>query len=74
MMIKNEILSEKYRVQRRLSASCKNVQDYFKKSHDSVLALFQERGVELKFGQPSDKNVSQIENALYKRPKTEYPK
>jgi len=48
-MITNEILNEKYRVQRRLSASCKNIHDYFEKSHKSAVSLLQRRGIQLKY-------------------------
>ncbi len=56
-MITNEILNEKYRVQRRLSASCKNIHDYFEKSHKSASSLLQKRGIQLKYTRLPNKTV-----------------
>ena len=48
-MILNEILKEKYRVQKRLSDSCKNIHEYFVKSHESAQAVAPKHGVVLKY-------------------------
>ena len=56
-MITNEILKEKYRVQRRLSASCEDIRDYFRKSHESAFALAQKSGIKLKYRRLPNKTV-----------------
>jgi hypothetical protein len=48
-MITNEILNEKYRVQGKLAESCKTIQDYFKKTHDTAIAVAKEYDFELKY-------------------------
>lgn len=56
-MILNEILKEKYRVQKRLSDSCKNIHEYFVKSHESAQAVAQKHGVVLKYKKMPDKEI-----------------
>ncbi len=48
MMI-NEILIEKYRVQKKLSASSTDMHDYFKKTHESAERLNKKYGMPFKY-------------------------
>lgn len=48
-MITNDILKEKYRVQRQLSSAAKNVHDYFVKTHESAQQIMDGIGVSLKY-------------------------
>jgi hypothetical protein len=43
-MILYEALSEKYRVQKRLSKSAPNIHEYFKRSHDSAVRTLADKG------------------------------
>ena len=48
-MITNEILQEKYRVQKKLSEGCTDIHDYFDKAHQAAELLSQQYGIKLKY-------------------------
>ena len=48
-MILNEILIEKYRVQKQLSANSQDIHDYFKKMHASAQSVSQKYGIPLNY-------------------------
>jgi len=48
-MITNDILQEKYRVQRQLANTAKNVHDYFVRTHESAQEIMDGVGASLKY-------------------------
>ena len=58
-MITNEILRGKYSVQKLLSERCKNIHDYFVKSHESADLTAKKHGIVLKYEKLPNKNVKQ---------------
>ena len=48
-MIINEILKEKYRVQKKLSHQCRTMHEYFDKSREGAKAIEKEFGIQLNY-------------------------
>ena len=58
-MYTNEILEEKYRVQKELSEETKDVDDYIKKSNDTAKQIMEQYG----FKYDTDESVSELQKS-----------
>ncbi len=58
-MIINEILKEKYRVQKKLSHQCRTMHEYFDKSRERAKAIEKEFGIQLKYKKCPTRHLTQ---------------
>ena len=63
-MIKNDLLIEKFKVQKRLSVDSIDIHDYFRKTHESVKLLCQKYGISFNYQKLPNKLSYQSEKKV----------
>ena len=69
-MIIDDILKEKYKIQKKLSESALDIHDYFNKSHDATVKIAKEYGIKLKYGKLPTKLAIQNDNMRIEKDKS----